>query len=81
MQDKIERNIVRNANNTLVQSAEELWVFGEISNGVYDEIQLAKKEEKLIRYFSIIDSRDIIETTKKEIIYESGFQPKDRYHV
>ncbi len=77
MQDKVERNIVREANNTLVRSAEELWVFGEISNGVFYEIQLAKEDKKPIRYFDIIDSQNIIETTEKEIIYEAGFEPKN----
>ncbi|MFH0987687.1 MAG: hypothetical protein V1841_02250 [Patescibacteria group bacterium] len=52
LQDKIDRNKVRLANNNLVMLADELWVIGQISDGVATEIRLAKDFKKPIKYFS-----------------------------
>ena len=59
--DTIDRDTIRESNNALVSRADELWVFGEISNGVASEIKLAKKQQKPIRYFTVIDSKIIKE--------------------
>ena len=64
--DTIDRDIIRASNNALVEKADELWVFGDISNGVLAEIKLAKKSNKPIRYFQVISSKDIKEITAKE---------------
>lgn len=47
----IKKDLIRVANNTLIKRADELWVFGKISDGVLMEIYLAKKYKKPIRYF------------------------------
>jgi hypothetical protein len=41
--DTVPRDIIREANNTLVKRADEIWVFGKISDGVLAEIKLANK--------------------------------------
>lgn len=41
--DTVNRDKIRESNNTLVSRSDELWVFGEISNGVAVEIAFAKK--------------------------------------
>lgn len=64
--DTIDRDIIRASNNTLVEKADELWVFGDISNGVAAEIQLAKKMNKPIRFFEVIGSKDIKEISEGE---------------
>jgi hypothetical protein len=51
----VEKDLIRIANNTLIKRMDELWVFGEISDGVLVEIFLAKKRQKLIRYFKPIN--------------------------
>lgn len=51
----ISKDSIRIANNTLITKADELWVFGEISDGVLVEIYLAKKYQKPIKYFSPTD--------------------------
>src|SRR3989344_7821839 len=66
MLDTIERDVIRNANNNLVKRSDETWVFGPISNGVLEEIKLAKSEGKTVRYFAIIKSREIKEISKSE---------------
>lgn len=64
--DTIDRDKIRESNNTIVKKSDELWVFGEISNGVSVEIDLAKKMNKPIRYFKVLNSKDIKEISEKE---------------
>lgn len=68
--DTVDRDTIRKANNELVTSAKELWVFGEISNGVLAEIKLAEKQKKRVRYFEVIDSKDIKEISKNNAKFE-----------
>lgn len=72
MLDIVERNLIKNANNELVKCADELWVFGKISDGVLAEIKLAEQLNKPIKYFAVIDSKDIKEITKDKIEFEEG---------
>lgn len=51
--DGLPRDKVRLANNNLVMFADELWVIGDISDGVEAEIKLAKELNKKVRYFSV----------------------------
>ncbi len=69
--DTVERDLVRTANNTLVKRADELWIFGAISNGVLAEIIQAKKALKPVRYFTIIQSLTIEEVTPEEVEFEA----------
>lgn len=66
MLDTVNRDTVRSSNNALVERADELWVFGKISDGVMTEIQLAKKLNKPLRYFEVVASKDIREISEKE---------------
>jgi len=72
MIDTVDRAKIRKSNNTLIERADELWVFGEISNGVLREIKLAKQKNKPIRYFKVIDSKDIKGISKDEVQFEEG---------
>jgi hypothetical protein len=47
----VPKDSIRISNNTLIARADEMWVFGEISDGVLMEIYIAAKQGKLIRYF------------------------------
>lgn len=47
----VPKDMIRVANNTLITKCDELWVFGEVSDGVMVEIYLAKKHNKIVRYF------------------------------
>jgi len=51
--DSVERDLVRDANNSVVLRSDEIWIFGPISNGVLAEILLAQKANKPISYFKI----------------------------
>ncbi len=74
MLDTVDRDLVRAANNSLVKRIDEIWVFGQISNGVLAEIILAKKRNKPIRYFDIIKSKDIVEITKEQVFFEEDLE-------
>ena len=79
MLDTVERDKIREANNGLVEKADELWVFGEVSNGVLAEIRIAKEKNKPIKYFTVIDSKEIKEISKDEVKFEEELKniPKD----
>lgn len=72
--DTVERDIVRNANNNLVARADELWVFGSISNGVMAEIRQVRDTEKPVRFFAIANDRDISEIKNGELSFEDGME-------
>lgn len=77
--DTVERDLVREANNSLVARSDEIWVFGPISNGVLAEVQQAKNLSKPVRYFAIQNSKTIVETTKSEAELEE--EVKDYRHL
>jgi hypothetical protein len=51
--DMVEKDLVRRANNNLIMRCDELWVFGEPSDGVLAEIALATSLEKPVRRFDL----------------------------
>lgn len=68
--DKLDRKLFYEANASLVKRADELWVFGEISDGVFAEIEIAKKMEKTIKYFEVVDSKILKKISEKNIKLE-----------
>jgi len=55
--DLVPREKIYLANRAFVKLSDELWSFGEISNGVAAEIILAKQENKSIRHYKIVDKK------------------------
>lgn len=53
--DTIDRKTLIDATNDLLRKSDELWVFGEISEGVQEEINLAGKLGLPIHYIEIQD--------------------------
>lgn len=76
MVDAVDRDVVRQANNTLVGRADELWVFGNISDGVLAEILQCKEMGLPIKYFSVNKDKDIHAATKSEVIFENDIKYK-----
>lgn len=72
--DSVDRNFVRDANNSIVLRADEIWVFGPISNGVLAEIILARKANKPISYFKIEKPHKITPIAQKEIEMEEEME-------
>lgn len=69
--DCVDRNLIREGNNNLVNRADELWVFGPISNGVLAEIKIAKRMNKPIKYFAIQKPHQIILIRTEEAEFEN----------
>ena len=73
----VERDLVRNGNNNLMKRCDELWVCGEISDGVLAEIQMFKSLGKPIRFFDISKlPKEVREITKEEV----GFEDEVKEH-
>jgi hypothetical protein len=68
--DTVERDLIRDANNSVVLRSDQIWVFGPISNGVLSEIILAKKTSKPISYFKIEKSYEIKSLSYDEVEME-----------
>jgi hypothetical protein len=79
LQDTVDRDLVREGNNNLVKRSDELWIFGPVSNGVLAEVQIANENNKPVRYFAVVDSKDIKEVTKKEVELED--EVADQRHL
>lgn len=73
LEDMVDREKVRQANNALVEISDELWQFGEISDGCYAEINLALESNKKVRFFRIGKTvEDIQEISPKDVVFEEG---------
>ena len=72
MLDTVERDVVRDANNSILRKADEVWVFGRISDGVLAEIRIAKKTGKPVRYYSA--GKVIREISKESAEFEDGLE-------
>lgn len=68
--DSVDRDLVREANNNIVMRADELWVFGPVSNGVLAEIKIAKQMNKKIKYFKIAKPHKIISIKVNQVEME-----------
>jgi len=79
MLDTVDRDKIRKANNALIEKADELWIFGKLSDGVLKEIKLAKEKNKPIKYFIVIDSKEIKQISKEKVKLEEDIEntPKD----
>lgn len=75
--DRVNRDLVRMANNQLIRTCDELWVFGNISDGVLFEIYRAIYLNKKIRFFTIGNKiEDIMEISIDEIKCEPEVHAK-----
>lgn len=53
LDDRVDRDTIRRGNNQMISSADELWVFGDIANGVLFEIASALRQHKKLRFFTV----------------------------
>lgn len=69
--DSVDRDLVRDANNSVVLRADQIWVFGPVSNGVLAEILLAQKARKPISYFKIEKPHKIVPVSENSVEMEN----------
>ncbi|PIP57076.1 hypothetical protein COX04_01450 [Candidatus Woesebacteria bacterium CG22_combo_CG10-13_8_21_14_all_45_10] len=58
--DSVSREGVYRANSNIVEISDELWIFGEISDGVLDEIKIIKERGGRIKYYKITKSNPVV---------------------
>ncbi len=70
--DRLDRDYVRRANNSVVSRADEIWVFGtELADGVLVEIAHARQHGRPVRFFSIATrSSEIVEVSIDDLTFE-----------
>lgn len=68
----VPKDIVIEAYRTIVQKCDEVWAFGEISDGVKEAMLIAKKKNMRIRYFDIMKFPEIVELPEDLIVWEEG---------
>ncbi|MBP1631420.1 MAG: putative FAD-dependent dehydrogenase-like protein [Bacteroidetes bacterium] len=77
LDDRVNRNIVRNGNNEMISRSDELWVFGPISDGVLFEIARCKQLGIPIRFFNIATKAcEIKEIDISELVFEPEVHAK-----
>ena len=83
--DRVDRDLIRQANNNPIRKCDQLWVFGgTIADGVLFEILYAKKLNMPVKYFSIDSRADLIEEIsvddlkfEEEVYNSTGLKHKD----
>lgn len=69
----VDRDLVRSGNNNLLRRCDELWVYGEISDGVLAEIQMFKDSKKTVRFFDISNLPvEVKEISKNDLVFEDN---------
>ena len=54
--DSVPRDTVYRANNNIVRLCDEVWVFGEISDGVLAEVKIKRDLGQPVRYYKLASS-------------------------
>ncbi len=71
----VDRDLIRNGNNNLLGRCDELWVYGDISDGILSEINTFKGTGKPIRYFDISGLPEtVIEVELSELPFEANVE-------
>jgi hypothetical protein len=68
--DAVDRKRIYAANAEIIKRVEELWVFGPMSDGIYDELVLARAAGKKTRYFTLENSSAIHEIEPQKVAVE-----------
>ncbi|KJU87780.1 hypothetical protein MBAV_000026, partial [Candidatus Magnetobacterium bavaricum] len=53
LNDRVDRNIIRQGNNYLIRTCDEFWVFGPVADGVLFELTYAAKIQKKVKFFTV----------------------------
>lgn len=73
--DMVSRDCVREADKELMKRCDELWVYGEISDGVISEIKAFKELNKPIKFFNASKNYDkIMEIGIEELEFEDNLR-------
>lgn len=79
--DTVDRNIVRRGNNTLVKRADEIWTYGEISDGVLAEIIQAKRLGKPIVHFVLNEKKQFVDVQPNDLVFEDEIMQEKAHFI
>jgi hypothetical protein len=71
--DSVPRDKIYKANEKIISICDELWVFGDVSDGVHKEIKQMELIGKPVRYFKISDNKKTVnfrKINKQNAIFE-----------
>jgi hypothetical protein len=78
----IDRDLVRNGNNNVLERCDELWAFGDVSDGMLAEIKMFTETGKPVRYFDISRLPEkITATTLEKLPFEEKIRSRKRSAV
>lgn len=73
--DVVPRAAIWRANSSYIHICDEVWTFGDISDGVLEEVKLARKLSKRIKHFALGKKfQNIKQITKDKLDYEDGLE-------
>ena len=83
--DRVDRDLIRQANNNLIRKCNALWVFGEtIADGVLFEILYAKNLKMPVKYYTVDSCADLIKDVsvnelqfEEEVYTSTGLEHKE----
>lgn len=81
LNDRVARDLVRQANFNLIRALDELWAFGDIADGVFAELKYAADLGKPIRFFTIDTFADRIHPVDpSELLFEPELEAQRPRH-
>jgi len=79
MNDTVDRDSVQSGNNNIIRISDEVWVFGPIANGVYNEIIYAQFLNKPLKFFSLGSSLECIKPIEiSQLLFEECVSKNER---
>lgn len=72
LNDMVDRDLVRDANNRVISVVDEVWSYGPVADGCLNEIKWAMSHQKPVKFFSVGTSIEKIqEINESQLIFES----------
>jgi len=68
----VNRDLIIEAYRTVVGKCDEVWVFGDISDGVKEAMIISKKRNIKLRYFDMSRYPQIFEINEDQIVWDEG---------
>lgn len=70
--DMVPKENVIEAYRTVVLKCDEVWVFGDVSDGVREAMEIAKKNNIPRKFFEMADYPKIVEVSEDQLVWEAG---------
>lgn len=70
--DMVPKEKVIEAYSEVAKKCDELWVFGEVSDGIRDAMRIARKKNMPIKYFDVSRFPHIFEVQENQLVWEGG---------